>query len=98
MSIDVWIILGGAIVTYLTRAGGHLLLSRFETVHPRVEAALEAVPAAVLATLIAPAVFNSGPAEILALVVACGVALRAGTMAMFVAGAVVLVLARALLG
>ena len=38
MSTTLWIILCGAVVTYLTRVGGHLVLSRFERIHPRVEA------------------------------------------------------------
>ena len=64
MSSTLWIILAGAAVTYLTRVGGHLVLSRFERVHPRVEAALDAVPAAVLTTLVAPALVQAGPAEL----------------------------------
>ena len=48
MSTTLWIIVAGAVLTYLTRIGGHLVLSRFNRVHPRVEAGLEAVPAAVL--------------------------------------------------
>jgi uncharacterized membrane protein len=36
MSENVWIIIAAAIVTYLTRAGGFWILSRFETIHPRV--------------------------------------------------------------
>ena len=55
MSTTVWIILAAAVVTYLTRIGGHVLLSRFQRIHPRVEAGLDAVPAAVLTTLVAPA-------------------------------------------
>jgi uncharacterized membrane protein len=49
-----WIILGGAILTYATRIGGYLVVARFETLPPRVERALEAVPAAVLVTLAVP--------------------------------------------
>ena len=55
MSTTFWIIIAGAIATYLTRIGGHLVISRFEHIHPRVEAGLNAVPAAVLTTLVAPA-------------------------------------------
>lgn len=86
-----WIILGAAIATYFTRIGGHLVLSRFETVHPRVEAGLNAVPAAVLTTLVAPAALSAGPAEIIALVVAGLVSLRAGMLTMFLVGAAVLI-------
>jgi uncharacterized membrane protein len=94
MSVTVWIILAAAVATYLTRIGGQLVLSRFETVHPRIEAALNAVPAAVLATLVAPALLSAGPKEMVALLVAGIVALRGGLMTMFVAGAVVLILLR----
>ena len=57
-------------MTYLTRIGGHLVLSRFEHIHPRVEAGLNAVPAAVLTTLVAPAAMDGGPIELTALAVA----------------------------
>jgi uncharacterized membrane protein len=85
------IILGGAIATYATRVGGHLVLSRFERVHPRVEAALDAVPAAVLTTLVAPAVVSAGPAELSALAVAALASLRFGMLGVFLAGAAVLI-------
>lgn len=99
MSTIVAITLAGAVLTYLTRAGGHIVLSRFERIHPRVEAALNAVPAAVLATLVAPAAYHGGPVEIAALVVAGAVALAAGgMMPMFIAGAAVLILLRYFLG
>lgn len=94
MSQTFWIILGGALLTYLSRVGGHLVLSRFERVHPRVEAGLNAVPAAVLTTLVAPAAMSGGPAEWLALVVAGIVSLRAGLLQMLVVGAIVLIAAR----
>ncbi|RWC19704.1 MAG: AzlD family protein [Mesorhizobium sp.] len=94
MSTTLWIIIAGAIATYLTRIGGHLVISRFENIHPRVEAGLNAVPAAVLTTLVAPAALGAGPAEWAALIVAGLVSLRGGLMAMFLVGAAVLVFAR----
>lgn len=94
MSTTFWIIIAGAIATYLTRVGGHIVLSRFDTIHPRVEAGLNAVPAAVLTTLVAPAALGAGPAEWAALIISGLVALRGGLMAMFLTGAVVLILAR----
>lgn len=94
MSDTVWIILAGAFVTYLTRVGGHLVLSQFSSVPPRLEAALNAVPAAVLTTLVAPALISAGPVELMAITVAGLVALRAGMMTMFLTGAVVLVAGR----
>ena len=93
-----WIILFGALATYLTRAGGHLVLSRFERIHPRVEAGLNAVPAAVLTTLVAPAAASAGPAELIALVVAGVVSLRASMMTMFLVGAAMLVALRQFMG
>lgn len=98
MSTTIWIILAGAALTYLTRIGGHLVLSRFEHIHPRVEAGLNAVPAAVLTTLVAPAALSAGPAELLALLVAGLVALRGGMMTMFLAGAATLIGMRYLIG
>ena len=98
MSTAVWIILAGAVATYLTRIGGHLVLSRFERVHPRVEAGLNAVPAAVLSTLVAPAAVSAGPAELVALVVGGIAALRGGTMIVLLFGGGALVLMRYLLG
>ena len=98
MTTTLWIILAAAVATYLTRIGGHLVISRFERVHPRVEAGLNAVPAAVLTTLVAPEMLHAGPAEWLAVAVAALVALRGGLMAMFLAGAAVLILARQLIG
>ncbi len=98
MSATLWIILWGAVVTSLTRVGGHLVLSRFEHIHPRVEAGLNAVPAAVLTTLVAPAAASAGPAELIALAAAGLVMLSGGMTAMFLAGGVVLVALRQLIG
>ena len=97
MSTIFWIIVAATVATYLTRIGGYLVLSRFERIHPRIEAGLNAVPAAVLTTLVAPAVMQGGPAEWLAIIVAGAVALRGGLMTMFLAGAVTLVVARHLI-
>ena len=91
MSTIGWIILWGAVMTYAARVGGHLVLSRFVHVHPRVEAGLNAVPAAVLTTLVAPAALSAGPAEMIALLAAGLVSLRVSLMKMFLIGAVVLI-------
>ena len=97
MSTTVWIILAGAVATYLSRIGGHMVLSRFERLHPRVEAGLNAVPAAVLTTLVAPVATTGGVAEWAALAVAGIVALRGSLITMFIAGAIVLIVLRNLL-
>lgn len=94
-----WIIIAGAVMTYLTRIGGHLVLSRFDRIHPRVEAGLDAVPAAVLTTIVAPAAYHGGPAELVALGVAAFAAWRGfGMFGVFVAGGGVLVLLRQMAG
>lgn len=94
MTATFWIIIAGAVVTYLTRVGGHLVLSRFERIHPRVEAGLNAVPAAVLTTLVAPAATTGGVSEWAALAVAGFVALRGNLTVMVASGAAVLILLR----
>lgn len=98
MSTIVWIIIAGAVLTYVTRAGGHLVLSRFDRIHPRVAAGLDAVPAAVLTTLVAPAAMQGGPAELAALAVGALIALiGGGMMPLFLTSAAVLILLRHLL-
>jgi uncharacterized membrane protein len=98
MSVNIWIILAAAVLTYLTRAGGHLVLSRFERIHPRVEAGLDAVPAAVLTTLVAPAAASGGPAEIASLVVAAKGALRGGVLTVMLCGGATLIVLRQFFG
>ncbi len=93
-----WIILGAALATYLTRIGGHLVLSRFDNVHPRVEAGLNAVPAAVLTTLVAPAALSAGPVELFSLVIAGVVSLRANMLVTFLVAAAFLIGLRQFLG
>lgn len=62
-----WLILALAILTFITRIGGHVIVSLFSRIPPKVHVALEAVPAAVLAALVAPAAFTNGPAEFITL-------------------------------
>jgi uncharacterized membrane protein len=97
MSENVYIILAAAIVTYITRAGGFWVLSRFERIHPRVEAGLNAVPAAVLTTLVAPQMAQGGIAELSAFAAAGIIGLRFGMIAGFLAGWCVIVALRILI-
>ena len=98
MTMTLWIILGGALVTYLTRIGGHLVLSRFDRVHPRVQAGLDAVPAAVLTTLVAPPLINGGPNEWIAMAVAVLAGLRFTLLPMVAIGVVTLIVLRQVTG
>jgi len=94
MSSTVVIILAAAVATYLTRAGGHVVLSRFARLHPRVDAALNAVPAAVLASLVAPAAAEGGPAELACLAVMGVLSTRIGMLWAFIVAAGLLLAAR----
>lgn len=88
------IIIGGAIVTFLTRIGGYLVLSRFDTIHPRVQAGLDAVPAAVLTTLVAPAVVNGGPNEWLAFAASVVAGMRLTLLPSVMIGTMLLIVLR----
>jgi uncharacterized membrane protein len=64
------------VVTYAMRIGGALVLARFGRLDPRVEAALDAVPVAVITAIVAPVALASGPAETIAAAVTTFAALR----------------------
>lgn len=87
-----------AAITYATRVGGHVVLSRFKTINYRFEAALHAVPIAVLTSLVAPALLTHGPAEAVAIVVGAAVAMRASLVVSVASGITTLLLLRQLLG
>lgn len=74
-----WLVLICAGLTYGVRAAGYLVLARFERVPPRLEAMLDAVPAAVLTTLFAPALLY-GVREAAALALAAALAWRFGAL------------------
>ncbi|NML73190.1 AzlD family protein [Rhizobium sp. S-51] len=92
------LILAGAAATYLTRIGGYLLISRMKTVSPRLDAALNAVPAAVLTTLVAPAFFSGGPDVKVAMALSLLIGLRFSAIPMLVGGWVAVMLMRQLIG
>lgn len=94
----VLLILACAAATYVTRIGGHLILSSFGTIHHRVSAALDAVPTAVMTALVAPALVTHGPAEVIALICAGLIALRAPLMVSVAMGLIALMGLRAILG
>jgi uncharacterized membrane protein len=73
------VIVGMAIITYATRAGGLWLMSRVRPSR-RVEAWLRNIPGAVIISIIAPAALTGGPAVALAVVATAAVAvLRPGS-------------------
>ena len=83
-----------AAVTCATRVAG-LWLVRVFTIEGRNAAALEAVPAAVLMSVIAPMVFMTGPAETLAAAITLFAAFRLPLMAAVAIGVGAVVLLRA---
>lgn len=80
------IIIAGAIATYFTRVGGYVLMTRMKTIPPRMEAGLNAVPVAVLTTLVAPAFFEGGYEVKIGIVFALIVGLRFPGLIMLVSG------------
>lgn len=96
MRIDLQVlltILGMALVTYATRAGGLWLMGRM-TLSRRVEAWLSYIPGSVLIAIIAPGILTGGPAEWIAAIGTTLVAIRTGQLlpAIFVGVGIVLVL------
>ncbi|KQV28309.1 hypothetical protein ASC97_08250 [Rhizobium sp. Root1203] len=92
------VILAAAVATYATRIGGYILITTMKRIPPRMEAALAAVPAAVLTTLVAPAFYNGGWDMKLALVAALLVALRISHLWMLVAAWLVVMVWRHTIG
>lgn len=82
----VTLIAAAAVVTYLTRVGGYILMTRMTRIPPRMEAALNAVPAAVLTTLVAPAFFTGGWDTKIALLAALLIGLRLSPTPMLIGG------------
>jgi uncharacterized membrane protein len=86
-------IIGMALVTYLTRIGGDLVL-RHRTLGPRMSTALDAVPSAVLTAVIAPSVLAAGPAEAIAGLITVTLAFRLPLLATVMLGVAALVTLR----
>ncbi len=98
MSNTVLIIFACAAVTYLTRCGGHLIISQFGEIHHRLRAALAAVPTAVLTALVAPSFVTHGIAEGLALCAAALIAMRFSIIISTFASLLILVGLRTMIG
>ncbi|MCQ1572013.1 AzlD family protein [Neorhizobium galegae] len=92
------LILAAAAATFLTRIGGYVLITRMTTIPPRMEQALNAVPAAVLTTLVAPAFFNGGWDVKIAMLAALVVGVRYPGLLLLGAGWAAAMICRHLLG
>lgn len=94
-AVGIVLIVTLGLTTYATRVGGHLILSRFQRIDPRAEAALDAVPAAVLTAIVAPAALAAGPAEALAAILTGAAALRFSILTTVAVGVVTVLALRA---
>jgi len=90
------VMLACAAVTVLTRAGGYLALSLMRVMPPRVNAALEAVPAAAMMALAAPAALSGTWHELLVMAGAVVLSLRFGPTVTVVACVAALIALRGL--
>jgi uncharacterized membrane protein len=90
-------IIAMALATYATRVSG-LWLLRFVRVTPRMQAALDALPVAILTAVIAPALMKGGTADILAAGVTLLAASRLPLLATVILGVSSAVLLRHLIG
>jgi uncharacterized membrane protein len=91
MSIEALVtIVGMALVTYSTRAGG-MWLMRFTSPSARTERWLQHIPGSVLAAIIAPAVVAHGVAGVVAVVITGAVSLRTGNLLLAMASGVITV-------
>lgn len=89
---------GMALATLLTRWLGFWLVGQAD-LSPRLEAGLEAIPGAVLISLIVPGVVSGGPAQWGATVVVVALAARTGSLLISMFGGMAAVVAlRVLLG
>jgi len=89
-----YLIVAGALVTFVNRLAGHYILVRFEPIPHRVEAALEAVPVAVMTTLVVPAAVNGGWHEWVSLATAMIMCLRVPYIVAAIGALAVLLLLR----
>lgn len=93
---DIWtIILLGGVLTYGTRIAGHIVLTWIGTIPPRVEAALNAVPAAVLTAIVIPVLVSGGWPERIAIALSALLALKLPLIVTVAAGTGFVAAARA---
>lgn len=93
---DIWLIIVLAgVLTYLTRVGGYLVLARIGHIPPRLEAALNAVPPAVLTTIVTPVLVTGGWPERIAILVCLVLSLRLPLIAVVAIGTGMVAAARA---
>ncbi|MCX5617070.1 AzlD family protein [Bombella sp. TMW 2.2543] len=90
-------ILAMALVTYLTRIGGYLLLAG-RHLSPRMQAIMDLVPGCVLVAVIAPDFATGRPADLLGLAVTVLAATRFALLPTMLCGVIATGILRAVLG
>lgn len=90
-------ILGMALVTYLTRIGGYLLLAG-RTLSPRMQAVMDLIPGCVLVAVIAPDFATGRPADLLGLTATMLAATRFSLLPTMLCGVITTGILRAILG
>ncbi|ASY69539.1 membrane protein [Sinorhizobium fredii USDA 205] len=93
----IYLIIAAAVATFATRVGGYVLITQLKHIPPRIEAALNAVPAAVLTTLVAPAFVYGGFDVATSMLVAFAVGLRLSSLRMLLVGWIVVMVIRHLI-
>ena len=86
------VILGMAVLTYLTKVGGLWILSRLE-VSERLEAGLSVLPGAIVIAILGPELAAGGPAEWGAAAVVVVIAWRTDNILLALCGGVLAVVA-----
>jgi len=98
LALSLATICGMAVATYASRAAGLMLMSRISP-GPRLTRFMQAIPAAILASIVAPSALASGSAEAMATLVTALTAWRFGNLPLAMCAGVAAVLAlRPLLG
>ncbi|MFY0595704.1 MAG: AzlD domain-containing protein [Cognatishimia sp.] len=87
-----------ALITFAVRSGGYVLMSYFGTVNHRVEAALNAVPIAVLSALVAPTILTGQWPDALAIALVCLFSMRMSMLPAIVLSVIALVFMRQVAG
>ena len=95
---DIWLVVvfAGAL-TYATRIAGYLIVVRIGAIPPRLDAALNAVPAAVLTTIVTPALVGGGWPEKVAIIACFFLTFRLPLIVTVALGTAFVALARAYL-
>jgi uncharacterized membrane protein len=93
----VWTIVGMALATYVTRAGGLWLMNHIQP-SPRVNGWLRQLPGAILVTIVVPAALDGGVVYVIATLVTMLVAIRSNSLLLsLMAGLTIIFLLRTLL-